>query len=97
MIQKFTHDLIFHPRFKSSPMIQKFTHNSKFYQLLQISHMIKNFANNYKLFFKSMLSILYHEKYSFQIYRNTNKKKLRNTNFRITDIQLADLQKYKLQ
>ena len=89
MIQKFTHDLIFHPRFKSSPMIQKFTHNSKFYQLLQISPMIKIFANNYKFFFKSMLSFLYHEKYSFQIYRNTNNKN--------KEIQILELQKYNLQ
>ena len=70
-------------------MIQKFTHNSKFYPLLQISPMIEIFANNYKFFFKSMLSFLYHEKYSFQICRNTNNKNI--------EIQITDLQKYNLQ
>ena len=40
-------------------------------------------------FFKSMLSFLYHEKYSFQIYRNTSNKN--------KEIQVFEFQKYNLE
>ena len=63
--------------------MQKFTHISKFYPLLEI------FANNYKFFLKSMLLFLYHENYSFHIYRNTNNKN--------KEIQILEFQKYDLQ
>ena len=58
-----------------------------------------------------MLSFLYHEKYSFQIYRNTNTKnkeiqnfgiteiqnvwKYRNTTYRLTEIQITEIQNTK--
>ena len=51
--------------------------------------MIKIIANNWKLFFNSMLSFLYREKYSCQIYRITNYKN--------KEIQILELQKYNLQ
>ena len=42
-----------------------------------------------QVFVKSMLPFLYHEKYSFQIYRNTNNKN--------KEIQISEIQKYNLQ